>query len=157
MRREANSSRLDNTATILSCRQTLFSTFSKSGQLRDLARISQRDARQVECHSLLASTALSRHHGALQSALSTATYMSQIVPACVEQSVVVDAAISLEGTNVLWDQQEMSASIRMLQDIVHNSDLKSQDIHVGKPALLAKLVNIVFLDTDATFCILTPT
>ncbi|MCJ1418869.1 Serine/threonine-protein kinase tel1 [Xylographa parallela] len=131
--------RLDNTATILSCRQTLFSTFSKSDQLRDLARISQRDARQVECHSLLASTALSRHHGALQSALSTATYMSQIVPACVEQSVVVDAAISLEGTNVLWDQQEMSASIRMLQDIVHNSDLKSQDIHVGKPALLAKL------------------
>ncbi|MCJ1380039.1 Serine/threonine-protein kinase tel1 [Xylographa soralifera] len=131
--------RLDNTATILSCRQTLFSTFSKSDQLRDLARISQRDARQVECLSLLASTALSRHHGALQSALSTATYMSQIVPACVEQGVAVDAAISLEGTNVLWDQQEMSASIRMLQDIVYSSDLNSQDIHVGKPALLAKL------------------
>ena len=73
--------------------------------------------------------------------------MSQIVQACVEQGVAVDAATSLEGTNVLWDQQEMSASIRMLQDIVYNSDLQSQDIHVGKPALLAKLVNIVFLNS----------
>ncbi|MCJ1393539.1 Serine/threonine-protein kinase tel1 [Xylographa bjoerkii] len=131
--------RLDNSTTMLSCRQTLFSTMSKSDQLRDLTKISQRDARRVECRSLLASTALSRHHGALQSALSTATYMSQIVPACVEQGVVVDAAIRLEGTNVLWDQHEMSASIRMLQDIIYGSDLQSQDIHIGKPELLAKL------------------
>ncbi|MCJ1401031.1 Serine/threonine-protein kinase tel1 [Xylographa trunciseda] len=131
--------RLDNTTTIISCRQTLFSTMSKSDQLRDLTKISQRDARKVECRSLLASTALSRHHGALQSALSTATYMSQMVPACVEQGIAVDAAIRLEGTNVLWDQQEMSASIRMLQDVVFGSDLQSQDIYVGKPELLAKL------------------
>ena len=122
---------------------------SKSEQIRNLARISQRDVRRLECRSLLASTALSRHHGALQSALSTATYMSQIVPACVEQGVAVDAAIRLEGANVLWDQQEMSASIRMLQDIVHGSDLQSQDIHVGKPELLAKLVNLTVLNTDS--------
>lgn len=105
--------------------------------------ISQRDARSLECKALIASTSLSRHHGALQSALSTATYLSQIVHSCREQGVKIDVAARLESSNVLWDQQEMSASITVLRDIVYEAGLQSQDIQIGKPGLLAKLVGIM--------------
>ena len=88
----------------------------------------------------MASTRLSRHHGALQNALATATYLGQISKQCLEQGVKIDASARLEGSDVLWDQNEMSASIRMLHDIVRDVDLSSQDIKVGKPELLAKLV-----------------
>ncbi|MCJ1474831.1 Serine/threonine-protein kinase tel1 [Lambiella insularis] len=130
---------LENTTTIIACRQTIFSTLSKSDQLRDLMEISQRDARRIECRALRAATSLSRHHGALQTALSTATYLGHIVLPCLEQGIKIDVAARLESSNVLWDQQEMSASIRVLRDITYEADLQSQDIFVGKPGLLAKL------------------
>ncbi|MCJ1247312.1 Serine/threonine-protein kinase tel1 [Trapelia coarctata] len=129
----------DHVSTIVSCRQTLFSTVTKSGNLQHLLRTSQRDARRVECRALVASTRLSRHHGALQNALSAATYLDQIAKPCLEEGVNIDAIARLEGSDVLWDQEEMSASIRMLQDIVQGVDLRSQEMKVGKPELLAKL------------------
>jgi len=90
----------------------------------------------------VASTRLSRHHGALQNALAAATYLGQIAQPCLEEGVNIDAIARLEGSDVLWDQEEMSASIRMLQDIVQGVDLRSQDMKVGRPELLAKLVRI---------------
>lgn len=92
----------------------------------------------------MASTRLSRHHGALQNALAAATYLGQIAQPCLDEGVKIDAIARLEGSDVLWDQEEMSASIRMLQDIVHGVDLRSQDIQVGRPELLAKLVRFIY-------------
>lgn len=135
----------DHVSTILSCRQTLFSTVSKSNNLQRLLGTSQRDARRIECRALVASTRLSRHHGALQNALAAAMYLGQIAKPCLEEGVNIDAVTRLEGSDVLWDQDEMSASIRMLQDIVQGVDLRSQDMQVGRPELLAKLVRISIL------------
>ena len=59
----------------------------------------------------------------------------------MEAGLRVDAAVLFEGANVLWDQEELSASIRMLQDIQKGADLRAQDIKIGKSELLAKLVN----------------
>ena len=123
-----------------SCRQTLFSTLSKSAGLRSLTKISEKDARIVEVQAVLASSGLNRRHGALQSSLNSATYLSQLVDSCADLGVRVDAAIGFEASNVLWDQGEMSSSIRMLQDIAAISDLKRQDIPVGRPKILATLV-----------------
>ena len=53
----------------------------------------------------------------------------------------IKAASQYEGANVLWDQGEMTASIRMLQDLENNIDLRGQAVQTGKPELLAKLVN----------------
>lgn len=86
------------------------------------------------------SSALSRRHAALQSGLISATYLTQLVQPCKDVGVNIDVAVSYEGSNVLWDQGEMSASIRMLQDLVNLPDTGKQDIHVGRPELLAKLV-----------------
>lgn len=83
---------------------------------------------------------MSRRHGALQSSLATATFLGQLVQPCLDLGMNIDAAAQFEGANVLWDQGEMSASIRMLKDLTRGVDLKSQDVHVGRPEILAKLV-----------------
>ena len=103
-------------------------------------KTSQRDARSIEVRALLASSNMSRHHEALQNTLATATYLNQLIKPCEEVGVNIKAAVQLESANVLWDQGEMTASIRMLQDLQTNLDPSSNFIHVGKPKLLAKLV-----------------
>ena len=126
--------------TIISCRETLFSSVSKSKNLQQILRISPADARHVEVRALLASSKLSRHHEALQTSLAATTYLGRLVQSSEEIGLKIKAAAQYEGASVLWDQGEMTASIRMLQDLVHGTDLEKQAIQIGKPELLAKLV-----------------
>ena len=137
---KADLSSFEHMTNIISCRETLFSSLSKSSTLQGLLKISQRDARSVESNALMASTEMSRHHGALQKALGTATYLNLLIKPCKEAGVDIEAAVQYESANVLWDQGEMAASIRMLQDLKHGIDPQSHVNSVGKPELLAKLV-----------------
>lgn len=94
----------------------------------------------LESRVLLASSKTSRNHGALQNALTTATYLNQQLRQNEEVGLDMSAAVRYESANVLWSQGEMTASIRMLQDLQKDMNPKSQTVHVGKPELLAKLV-----------------
>ena len=132
----------DHVEGIISCRETLFSTLSKSGSLREMARISLRDARSMEARALLSSSQMSRRHGALQNALAAATYLNQLAQPCAELGMDISAAVQLESAGVLWDQGEMAASIKLLQDLNSTIDTGKHTINVGKPELLAKLVSI---------------
>lgn len=85
---------------------------------------------------------MSRRHEALQNTLTTATYLNQLIKPCEEVGVNIKAAVNFESANVLWDQGEMTASIRMLQDLQANNDTTSSFVHVGKSELLAKLVRL---------------
>lgn len=130
-----------NVADIISCRETIFSSLSKSKTLQAFLKTPQPDARTFESHALLSSSKMSRLHGALQNALATATYLTHLIEPCKEAGLNITAAAQFESANVLWDQGEMAASIRMLQDLQHNFDAKSQLIHIGMSELLAKLVS----------------
>lgn len=138
--RKLTSISFDRISTILSCRETLFSSVSRSKNLQGILKVSPREARAIESRALLASSQISRHHGALQTSLATATYLARLVGPCEEVGVNIVAGSKYEEANVLWDQGEMTASIRMLQDLERNIGLSGQAIHVGKPELLAKLV-----------------
>lgn len=129
-----------NISSIISCRETLFSSLSKRKTLQDFVKTSRRDSLTFESNALVASSKMSRLHGALQNALATATYLTQLVDSCEDAGINITAAVQLESANVLWDHGEMTASIRMLQDLLQKFDSKSQLIHVGKSELLAKLV-----------------
>ena len=124
----------------MSCRETIFSSLSKKAELQSLLRTSLRDARAVESRVLLSSSHMSRMHGALQNALTTATYLNQLVIPCEEAGIDISAAVQFESANVLWAQGEMTASIRMLQDLRKSLSSHAPSAHVGKPELLAKLV-----------------
>lgn len=129
----------EHVKAIISCRETLFSSLSKKPKLQELLKTSQRDARSLESHLLLASSRMSRAHGAIQNALSTVTYLTELVKPCKEVGVDISAVVRLASANVLWDQGEMAASIRMLQDLQGALDSHAQMIEVSKPELLAKL------------------
>ena len=130
----------DRVSTIVSCRETLFSSVSRSKNLQGILKLSPREARVIETQALLASSKISRHHGALQTSLATATYLARLVGPCEEVGVNISAGSKYEEANVLWDQGEMTASIRMLQELEHDIGLSGQAVQVGKPELLAKLV-----------------
>ncbi|MCJ1313627.1 Serine/threonine-protein kinase tel1 [Agyrium rufum] len=123
---------------IPSCRQTLFSILSKSHGLRQLLHVPERDARRIECQALLLSSALSHHHEALQQSLSSTVHLNQLVNPCLQVGLKIDAAALYESSNVLWDQGEIAASVKILQDL-QKLDFKGQDLPVGKAEVLAKL------------------
>jgi ataxia telangiectasia mutated family protein len=129
-----------HTSSITSCRETLLSSLSKNKNLQYILKTTLRDSRALEINALLSSSKLSRHHGALQNSLATATYLNRLIKPCEEIGLNIAAAVQFESANVLWDQGELTASIRMLQDLQNKLDADSQLIHVGKPELLAKLV-----------------
>ena len=132
----------EHVKAIISCRETLFSSLSKRPKLQELLKTTQRDARSLESHLLLASSHMSRAHGAIQNALSSVTYLTELVKPCKDVGVDIEAVVQLASANVLWDQGEMTASIRMLQDLQGSIDSHAQLVEVSKPELLAKLVSI---------------
>ena len=117
------------------------SLLSKKTNLQNMLRIACRDARSAECRLLLASSGMSRFHGASQNALSTATYLTQIVAPCREVGVDISSAVRFESAHVLWGQGEMTASIKMLEDLNVSLGSQNQLLKVGKPELLATLVS----------------
>ncbi|KAL8930642.1 MAG: hypothetical protein Q9208_000513 [Pyrenodesmia sp. 3 TL-2023] len=129
----------DHLESIISCRETLFSTLSKNTTFQDLTKVSIRDARTMEARALLSSSQMSRRHGALQNALAVTTYLNRLVQPCQVSGIDISAAVQFESAAVLWDQGEMAASINMLQDLKASVDMGRQAIHVGKPELLARL------------------
>lgn len=131
----------EHVKAIISCRETLFSSLSKKPKLQDLLKTSLRDARSLESHILLASSHMSRAHGAIQNALSTVTYLTELVDPCKELGIDISPVLRLASADVLWDQGEMTASIRMLQDLQGLTDSHNQLVEVSKPELLAKLVS----------------
>ena len=96
----------------------------------------------LEARAVLESSHISRKHGALQSSLIAATSLTKLVDPCRAVGAEIMAATQDEVANVLWDQGEMAASIRVLQDLNDSADLRAQTLRVGKSELLAKLVSL---------------
>ena len=106
---------------------------------------------------LLASSSVSRGHGALQSSLSTAMYLELLGKRCKLDGVDISAASQYESALVLWSQGETTASVRLLKDLSHSlstDELDPQAIPVGRPGMLARLVcsfsSATTIYTDAT-------
>lgn len=114
---------------------------SKKPKLQDMLKTTQRDVHTLESHLLLASSQMSRLHGALQNALSTATYLTQLVTPCHRVGIDISASVRFESAKVLWGQGEMAASINMLQDLNNAPGSPNQLVEVGKSELLATLVS----------------
>ena len=130
----------DRVGSIISCRESIFSLLTKNVPLQGIIRISQRDAKLLESQVLLASSKISRKQAALQNALTAVTYLTELEQSCQATGVDISSAVQFESAQVLWEQGEMSTSIRMLQELQSTINPKAQSIHVGKPELLVRLV-----------------
>lgn len=125
----------------MAMRQTTFSSVARREHLRNAAGVDIKTARFLEAKALVASCKMARSHKVLQHSLSAATQLSKVVESCKQVGLDINAIATLQAANVLWDQGQGIASIRMLQALRGNSALGQQSIVVGKAKLLAKLVS----------------
>ena len=105
-----------------------------------MVKQSSRDAQLFEVKVIRESLRVSREHEALQASLKSAISLSKLVEPCAEAGVNVSAAAKYDLANVLWDQGEMTTSIRMLQQLNGQNDLHKQAIPVSRAEVLANLV-----------------
>jgi len=74
--------------------------------------------------------------------------LTDLVPACREAGLNIEAAAKYEVASVLWDQGETSTSIRMLQQLDAEINLDEPSSAVARSTLLAKLVrNLMIFQT----------
>ncbi|KAF2453189.1 hypothetical protein BDY21DRAFT_142648 [Lineolata rhizophorae] len=124
---------------LLSYRGTLYSSLSCSDDLQSALHVRAKDCRRYEVQTLIRASSISRMHGALQESLTIATYLSDLVPVCRALGLAVEGAAQFETANVLWEQGEMTASVRILQHLVRDVNLDYEVDAAGKSVVLAKL------------------
>ncbi|KAI9790800.1 MAG: Serine/threonine-protein kinase tel1 [Peltula sp. TS41687] len=131
--------RVEDAIQILLSRETLFSAMVRQSYLRDLVQSDIREIRAMEIRSVVESSRMSRNHEALQSALKSAMYLSNLIEPSRRLGIEIEAVARFEAAGVLWDQGEMTASIRMLQRLRGALDPSQQTMRIGSAELLAKL------------------
>lgn len=73
--------------------------------------------------------------------------LSKLAEPCAELGMNIDGAAKFDLANVLWDQGEMTASIRMLQQLKGQNDLHKQAIPLSRAELLVTLVSPISFQT----------
>jgi ataxia telangiectasia mutated family protein len=69
--------------------------------------------------------------------------LSKLVQPCSELGLRIENAAKYDMASVLWDQGEMTTSIRMLQNLNEQSDLQTQSLVVSQAEVLASLVSML--------------
>ncbi|KAI0534655.1 phosphatidylinositol 3 [Xylaria digitata] len=132
------SGRYDEISQILSCRETTMNLLSQFSSRSEIAKVNPPEARLIQVKSMLLSSSIHRYHQAFQESLNIATSLTHLVQPSADIGLNIDSAARIEVANSLWDHGEMISSIRMLQHIDEDTDLKKQAIAVSRPDLLAK-------------------
>jgi ataxia telangiectasia mutated family protein len=127
---------------LLSSRETLFNVLSANNAVIDSLHTRVATIRNMEAEALVSSSTISRRHGAIQESLASVTYLSDIVPKCKTAGLDIEATAQYEVANVLWDQGEMTTSIRMHQNLIEQTSFDSQNVELSLPVLLARLVRL---------------
>ncbi|KAJ5424194.1 PIK-related kinase FATC [Penicillium cf. griseofulvum] len=124
---------------ILSWHEALFSSVRKNDILKSRAKLSLQDSRLLEAKVIRQSLEITRTHGISQASLKSAMSLSKLAAPCAALGMNIDGAAKFDLANVLWDQGEMTASIRMLQQLKGQNDLHRQAIPLSRAELLVTL------------------
>lgn len=95
----------------------------------------------LEVKTIRESFKISRDHDGSQESLKSAISLSKLVQPCAALGINIDGAAKFDLANVLWDQGEMTTSIRMLQQLNEKNDLHKQTLVVSRADVLASLVS----------------
>lgn len=125
---------------ILSWHEALFSSIRKHDFLRSQSELSLGESHLLEAKVFRQSLQITRHHGVSQASLKSAIGLSKLAEKCAELGMNIEGATKFDLANVLWDQGEMTASIRMLQHLKGQGDLHKQAIPLSRAELLVTLV-----------------
>ncbi|KAJ5101854.1 hypothetical protein NUU61_004076 [Penicillium alfredii] len=124
---------------ILSWHEALFSSIRKNDLLKSGANLSTGDSQLLEVKVIRQSLEITRNHGVSQASLKSAMSLSKLAEPCATLGMNIEGAAKFDLANVLWDQGEMTASIRMLQHLKGQGDLHKQAIPLSRAELLVTL------------------
>jgi ataxia telangiectasia mutated family protein len=138
---DTNQSSYHEVGEILSWHEALFSSVRKNDIIKSRAKLSLADSRLLEAKVIRQSLEITRTHGISQASLKSAMSLSKLAEPCAALGMNIDGAAKFDLANVLWDQGEMTASIRMLQQLKGQNDLHRQAIPLSRAELLVTLVS----------------
>lgn len=124
---------------ILSWHEGLCSSIRKHTVLQSKLNMTPSDSRLLEAKVFRQSLEIARSHGISQASLKSAISLSKLSEPCAKLGLRIDGAATFDLANVLWDQGEMTASIRMLQELRDHNDLHKQAIPLSRAELLVTL------------------
>ncbi|KAJ6102700.1 hypothetical protein N7486_005127 [Penicillium sp. IBT 16267x] len=124
---------------ILGWHEALFSSIRKSDLLKSRTKMKIAESRLLEANVFRQSLEITRKHAVSQASLKSAISLSRLAEPCAQLGLNIDGATKFDLANVLWDQGEMTASIRMLQHLKGQGDLQKQAIPLSRSELLVTL------------------
>ncbi|KAJ6144853.1 hypothetical protein N7470_008748 [Penicillium chermesinum] len=124
---------------ILNWHEALFSSIKKNDVLKSKSQLTLGDSRLLEAKVFRQSLDITRNHGVSQASLKAAITLSKLAGPCAQLGIMIDGVTNFDLANVLWDQGEMTASIRMLQQLKGQGDLHKQAIPLSRSELLVTL------------------
>ena len=127
--------------TVISCRETLFSTMILNPNFKNFLDVNEKDLRRLQLRSLFSSTKIARKHGTIQECLSIVSYLTRVTQSCEDVGLQIRASVEYETASVLWDQNERESSIQMLRELEPRVNDSSSEFPLNKSTLLAKLVS----------------
>ena len=137
---------------IINFHEALFSSIKQKDYLKSAISLGDSDAQLLEVKVIRRSLEIARDHGIPQASLKSAMCLSKLAQTCASKDIIIDGAAKFDLANVLWDQGEMTTSIRMLQQLNGQADLHRQTIPISRAELLVTLVSLhscfpVFIET----------
>lgn len=103
-------------------------------------KLTSRTSQLLEVKALRESFKTSRDLEGSQEALTSAISLSKLIQPCTTLGLSIENAAKYDMANILWDQGEMTTSIRMLQQLNEQGDLQKQALVVSRAEVLASLV-----------------
>ncbi|KAE8377319.1 Serine/threonine-protein kinase tel1 [Aspergillus bertholletiae] len=124
---------------ILNSHEALFSSINRKAYLKSSTNISDHDAQLLEVKAIRQSLHITRAQGIQQASLKSAVCLSKLARQCSTLGINIEGAAKFDLANVLWDQGEMTASIRMLHQLKDQNDLHKQAVPISRAELLVTL------------------
>ena len=121
-------------------REALTSSLKRQNYLRSAMKLTDTDAQSLEVKAIRESLRITRDHGISQASMKSAICLSNLVRPCSSYGINIEGIAKFDLANVLWDQGEMAASIRMLKQLKAQNDLGKQTAPVNRAELLVTLV-----------------
>ncbi|OJJ51010.1 hypothetical protein ASPZODRAFT_162899 [Penicilliopsis zonata CBS 506.65] len=124
---------------LLNWHEALVSSITSQDYIKTAIQLTDHDTQLLQVKTVRQSLDILKDHDLPQASLKGAIYINKLVEPCAALGINIDAAAKFDLANVLWEQGEMTTSIRMLQQLNEQNDLNKQTIPVSCAELLVTL------------------
>ncbi|EXJ78824.1 hypothetical protein A1O1_09226 [Capronia coronata CBS 617.96] len=124
---------------ILVGRENAFTAIRKNASLQSTLSVSLGEALLCEIRVARQSLEMASNYEVPQFGLNRAIYLNQLNELAVQAGLKVDIAVQYDLATTFWAQNEVSASIGILQNLKQRNDTAKQAIHITKADLLTDL------------------